>query len=101
MNAIAAYQQTAAHTASPWKLIDMLFEGAIARIEKGEIEKAHTIVEEGLLASLDPSVPFSQGMANTYEAVLIHLSEGGNPQVAKKMLITLREAWMAINPGNK
>lgn len=101
MNAITAYTQTAAHTASPWKLIDMLFEGAIAKIDKGEIEKAHEIVEEGLLASLDPSVPFSKGMASTYEAIMIHLSEGGNPQVAKKMLMTIREAWLAINPDKK
>ena len=96
MTGIQAYQNTALSTDSPWKLIDRLFEGAIARIDSGQLDKARRIVEEGLLGALDPAIPMSRSLADTYEAVLVHLEPGGDVATARKMLSTLREGWLGI-----
>ena len=92
-----SYQAVAFATDSPWKLIDRLYEGAIARIDEGRLDKAVEIVSEGLHASLNPDIPMSRGMADVYELVMLHLTrpEGSVP-TARHMLVTMREAWQGI-----
>lgn len=98
VQAANAYKSVEASTDSPWRLIDRLYEGAIQRIDEGRLDKATLIVSEGLIGGLNPTIPFSQGLLATYEAVLVHLTPAGNAATARQMLQTLREAWLAIRP---
>ena len=98
MFGVQAYKSVEAATDTPWQLIDKLYTGAIQRIDEGQVGKAFAIVEEGLLGGLNPDIPFSRGFADTYDAVLIHLSPKGDARTARRMLATLQEAWRAIRP---
>ena len=91
-----AYKSTAVATASPWKLIDMLYEGAIQRIDQGLLEKAKLLVSEGLIAGLDPKVPFSKSYFEVYEQVIALLSHRDTAPTARQMLVELREGWQGI-----
>lgn len=91
-----AYQNTAVTTASPWKLIDMLYEGAIKRIDEGHLEKAKVLVSEGLVAGLNPSVPFSHSYLKVYQEVLNMLNTRATAPVARQMLVELREGWAGV-----
>lgn len=96
MTGIKAYQSTAVTTASPWKLIDMLYEGAIQRIDQGLLERAKVLVSEGLMAGLNPAVPFSASYRDVYDQVLVLLSSRDTAPVARQMLVELREGWQGI-----
>lgn len=96
MFGVKAYQNTAVTTASPWKLIDMLYEGAIKRIDEGQLEKAKVLVSEGLVAGLNPQVPFSQSYLKVYNSVLDMLSRRDTAPVARQMLVELREGWAGV-----
>jgi flagellin-specific chaperone FliS len=98
VQAVKAYQAVEACTDSPWRLIDRLYEGAIRRIDEGRLDKASLIVSEGLIGGLNPAIPFSQGLLNTYDGVLMHLEPTGDAATARQMLVSLREAWTAIRP---
>lgn len=91
-----AYQQVNVTTASPWKLIDMLYEAAIKRIDEGLLEKAKLIVSEGLYAGLNPDVEFSKSYAKVYDTVLDMLNTRATAPVARQMLVELREGWAAV-----
>ncbi|MDO9179114.1 MAG: flagellar export chaperone FliS [Agitococcus sp.] len=95
MVGVNAYQQVSTFTASPWELIDKLYEGAIRSIDEGKVPKALRIVEEGLFGSLNPNVGFSRGMGDTLELVQIHLEQNRAP-IARQMLVTLQEGWRGI-----
>lgn len=94
-----AYLAVQTSSASPWQLVDDMYRVALKRIDEGRLDKAHAIVSEGLFASLNPSVPFSRGLADTYEVVLRQLEPPGSPATARKMLALLHEAWRAIEPA--
>lgn len=98
MFGVQAYKAVETATDSPWRLIDKLYEGALKRIDEGRLDKARDIVSEGLRGSLNPAIPFSRGLADTYDAVVVHLEPGGDPPTARKMLATLHEAWRGIRP---
>lgn len=91
-----AYKNTAVATATPWKLIDMLYEGAIKRIDEGQLEKAKVLVSEGLVAGLNPTVPFSQSYLKVYDEVLLMLNTRATAATARQMLVDLREGWQGI-----
>lgn len=91
-----AYKNTAVATASPWKLIDMLYEGAIKRIDEGQLEKAKVLVSEGLVAGLNPTVPFSKSYLKVYDEVLLMLNTRATAPTARQMLVDLREGWQGI-----
>lgn len=99
MFAAQAYLAVQAASSSPWQLIDQLYRTALQRIDEGRLDKAYAIVSEGLFASLNPAVPFSRGLADTYEIVLRHLEPAGDPGTARRMLQLLHEAWQAIEPS--
>ncbi len=124
-NAAAAYNKMSVdvsiETASPHKLILMLYEGAILAIakakshmEKGEIaekgqkiSQAINIITNGLQASLNMEVSgdLSQNLAALYEYMSMRLLHANmNNQTAPlievtKLLTELKEAWEQI--GNQ
>lgn len=97
MFGVQAYQAVAIHTQDPWELIDMLYAGAIRRIDEGNLAKAERIVEEGLLANVVAGTPLSQGFADSYDSAL-HFIRSNKPEVARKILVTLHDAWKGIRP---
>lgn len=99
MVGISAYQNVQTQTASPWKLIDMLYEGAIKAINQKQYQKAETIIDAGLIGGLNPDVEFSQGMLNVYEIAIANLYT--NPALSIQVLTTMREGWQAIKPKNE
>ncbi|MCC5611132.1 flagellar protein FliS [Nostoc sp. CHAB 5834] len=96
---ISAYQQVSVQSSSPWKLVDLLYERAIKHIDTGNLEKARVIVQEGLHAGLDPKIPFSRSYADVYEAVMVLLESKAGATKARTALMTLWDAWKAIEPG--
>ncbi|HEB53918.1 MAG TPA: flagellar export chaperone FliS [bacterium] len=121
--AAATYQRNAVMTASPEKLVKMLYDGAIKNLEKARIgledpstarsqevgqalSKAMGIVGE-LRASLDHAAggEISTNLDQLYEYVLDQLStanlqrtaEGVNN--AQQVMRTLKEGWDGIVPA--
>lgn len=96
-----AYGRMNVATASPWQMIDMLYERAIRSIDDGNLARAREIVADGLLGSLNPDVELSKGYADVYDAALLLLSTKDPKQHAKarKCLQELHEAWRGIAPG--
>lgn len=112
--------ETGVATASPHKLIVMLFDGAltslnIALVEmraknvagKGRaISKAIRIIEEGLRASLDKSAggAIAGSLDSLYEYISGRLLRANlenrieDIEEAQRLLGDLRGAWMAIDP---
>lgn len=109
--------------ASPHQLITLLYEGAIEalyqakmhmetkRVEhKGHmINKAITIINDGLLASLNTDVggELAHNLAALYDYMgycLMAANRTNNPKAVDdviKLLTDLREAWLAIDPEKK
>jgi len=96
MYGINAYKSVQANTESPWKLIDMLYEGAIEAIRQKNYQKAEKIIDAGLIGGLNPELEFSQGLLNVYEIAIANLYI--QPEVSSRVLQTLREGWQEINP---
>ena len=121
--AAATYQRNAVMTASPEKLVKMLYDGAIKNLEKARVgledtstarsqevgqalSKAMGIVGE-LRASLDHAAggEISTNLEQLYEYVLDQLStanlqrtvEGVNN--AQQVMRTLKEGWDGIVPA--
>lgn len=115
--------EVAVETASPHKLILMLFDGAITAIniakfemESGEIakkgasiSKAVDIVANGLRASLDMSAggELAERLAALYDYIvqrLVYANLHNSPaalEEAAGLLDTLRDAWGQIAPGDQ
>jgi flagellar protein FliS len=112
---IHKYQQSSVQTASPGKLILMLYDGAIryvklgiAGVEEKDISKANSsfiraqsIINE-LIASLNMSVPIATTLFSIYEYLNGRLIEA-NVKKDKKpaeevlgFLKELRDAWLHI-----
>ena len=106
--------ETEVNTASPAKLIAILFAGAKAPVAKARlylqandipnrglcISKAIDIIRNGLRASLDESVgEVAKNMALCYELMVIHLLQANLKQdesrliLVEKMLTDMSEAW--------
>lgn len=121
--AAATYQRNAVMTASPEKLIKMLYEGAIKHLEKSRaglgdestsrsqevgmsLSKAMGIIGE-LRASLDHAVggDISRNLDQLYEFVLDQLSQANLQRTpagvnsALEVLRTLKEGWDGIVPA--
>ena len=112
--------ETGVSSASPHKLIVMLFDGALTSLTialtemrakniaaKGRaISKAIRIIEEGLRASLDKSAggAIAESLDSLYEFIAARLvranleNEPGYIEEAQRLLIDLRGAWLAIDP---
>lgn len=99
MVGISAYQNVQTQTSSPWKLVDMLYEGAINAIQQKKYQKAETIIDAGLIGGLNPDVEFSQGMLNIYEIAIANLYT--KPELSLQVLTTMREGWQGIKPKNE
>lgn len=99
MYGINAYKSVQANTVSPWKLIDMLYEGAIDAIKKKDYQKAERIIDAGLIGGLNPDLEFSHGLLNTYEIAIANLYT--KPEISLKVIETLREGWLGINPDKQ
>jgi flagellar protein FliS len=120
----SSYRQLAVETsvdgASPHQLIEMLFEGAIASIQraraamdagdlstKGEsITRAIRIVDEGLKASLDArGGEISERLGALYDYVGRRLlsasarNDVGALDESSALLAELRDAWSGISPA--
>ncbi len=120
----SSYRQLAVETsvddASPHRLIEMLFEGAIASIQraraamdagdlstKGEsITRAIRIVDEGLKASLDSrGGEISERLGALYDYVGRRLlsasarNDVGALDESSALLCELRDAWTGISPA--
>ncbi|WMW82516.1 flagellar export chaperone FliS [Undibacterium cyanobacteriorum] len=115
--------ETGVISASPHKLIVMLFDGAIVAIAnatqhlsngdiaaKGHaISKAIAIIENGLRASLDKKIggEIAQNLDALYEYMssrLIHANMNNEIESLKEvqnLLRDLKSAWEAISPDNK
>jgi flagellar protein FliS len=79
--AYAAYRHTSIQTASPDRLLIMLYDGLISALERakaaiergdaaeahGQLVKAQDIIREGLLAPLDMRYEVSHSLAQLYE----------------------------------
>lgn len=121
--AAATYQRNAILTASPEKLVKLLYDGAIKNLEISRnglgnpatsrspevntaIGKAIGIVGE-LRASLDPAVggKIAQDLDRLYEFSIDQISQSNATRTpagvgnAIKVLRTLKEGWDAVIPG--
>ncbi len=119
----ATYRRNAILTASPEKLIKMLYEGVLQHLERARIAmsdpttthsaavgealgKALSIVGE-LRTSLDPEKggEIADNLSSLYEFVLEQISEAnisrqpGPVEAALQVLRTLKEGWDAIIPN--
>jgi len=119
-NGAKQYQQMSAHTAvmdaDPHRLIQLLFEGALARIakakghiEREEIEARNEVINSairiigGLQESLDMDAgEISQNLDNLYDYMIRRLFEANSKnsmvmldEVAK-LLIEIKSAWDEI-----
>ncbi|MFC5653071.1 flagellar export chaperone FliS [Paenibacillus solisilvae] len=113
------YQQSSVQTASPGKLIIMLYDGAIRFVKQGidaiehkniasaneNLIKAQNIVHE-LVASLDFKYEISNGLALLYEYMLHRLIESNvrkdivPASEVLSYLTDLKAAWLqASNPA--
>ena len=112
--------ETGVSSASPHKLIVMLFDGALTTLSnaltemhakniaaKGRaISKAIRIIEEGLRASLDKSAggEIAGNLDSLYEFIsarLVQANLENKPEYiaeAQRLLGELRGAWLAIDP---
>lgn len=111
--------ESAVHLTDPHRLIEMLFDGAIAAVMKasfalkqGDIgarglatSRAIRIIDEGLKASLDQEVgEMSLNLARLYDYmndILIQANLHRNAaqyEEALTLLKELRDAWRAIRP---
>jgi flagellar protein FliS len=112
--------ETGVSSASPHKLIVMLFDGALTTLSialtemharniaaKGRaISKAIRIIEEGLRASLDKSAggELAGNLDSLYEFIssrLVQANLENKPEYiaeAQRLLGELRGAWLAIDP---
>ncbi len=112
--------ETGVSTASPHKLIVMLFDGALTSLTialaemrannvagKGRaISKAIRIIEEGLRASLDKSAggAIAGSLDSLYEYISSRLLQANlqnredHIEEAQRLLNDLRGAWLAIDP---
>lgn len=111
--------ESAVHMTDPHRLIEMLFDGAIAAVMKasfalkqGDIgarglatSRAIRIIDEGLKASLDPDVgEMSLNLGRLYDYlndILLHANlhrNGAQYEEALTLLKELRDAWRAIRP---
>lgn len=97
MFGVNSYRAVQVQTESPWKLVDMLYEGAINAIKAKQYSKAERIINEGLIGGLNPDVEFSEGLLNVYDIALANLYT--KPEISLNVLQTLREGWQGINPG--
>lgn len=111
--------ESAVHLTDPHRLIEMLFDGAIAAVlkagfalQQGDIaakgqstSRAIRIIDEGLKASLDPDVgEISLNLASLYDYMThtllqanLHNSQEQYDEVLT-LLKDLRDAWQAIRP---
>lgn len=109
--------------ASPHRLILMLFDGAIAAVsiakihmeageipQKGEsISKAISLINNGLLASLDKEAggDLAERLAALYEYMASRLlfanmkNSLATLDEVSELLSSLRDAWAQIAPGNE
>ncbi|AZN38520.1 flagellar export chaperone FliS [Paenibacillus albus] len=107
------YQQNSVQTASPNKLIIMLYDGAIRFVKQGidaienktieqanrNLIKAQNIIHE-LTAALDFKYPIAKDLARIYEYMLYRLIEANtNKDTAPASevlnhLLDLKEAWL-------
>ncbi|MDO4232988.1 MAG: flagellar export chaperone FliS [Lautropia sp.] len=111
--------ESAVHMTDPHRLIEMLFDGAIAAVMKasfalknGDIpargvatSRAIRIIDEGLKASLDHDVgEISLNLASLYDYMNDTLLQANLHSNAKQydevltLLKELRDAWRAIRP---
>jgi len=112
--------ETGIGSASPHKLIVMLFDGALVAVlsaqmhmksgnvpEKGKsISKAIQIIDNGLRASLDKKVggQIAEGLDALYEYMSARLltanlnNDLGMLEEVQRLLSDLRETWNAIGP---
>ena len=115
--------ETGAASADPHQLILMLFEGAIAAVIDGRrhmqagnvarkcesLSKAVMIMQEGLVASLDPRAggPLAQNLSALYEYMarrLLLANAKNDPAVldeVQRLLGELKSAWAAIPPQQR
>lgn len=113
--------ETSIGSASPHKLIVMLYDGALVALlsaqthmkagnipDKGAaISKAITIIDNGLRAALDREAggEIAAGLDALYEymsARLLQANLHNDPEIlgeVHKLLVDLREAWNAIAPA--
>lgn len=96
---VKAYQEVEAATTSPWKLVDMLYEGAIRFIDQGNHFRAKLVVDEGLFASLNPRIALSATFADLYDAVSILLESPRGYSKARHILVSMRETWLNLKPS--
>ena len=111
--------ESAVHHTDPHRLVEMLFDGAVTAVmkagmalkqgnfaAKGEsTSKAIRIIDEGLKASLDPSVgSISTNLGMLYDYMTQTLLQANlNNELEKyeeveRLLKDLRDAWQAIRP---
>jgi len=115
--------ETSVSSASPHKLIVMLYDGALVAVlsaltnmkagnipAKGAaISKAITIIDNGLRAALDKNAggEIAQGLDALYEymsARLLQANLNNQPEIleeVQRLLTDLREAWNAIAPASQ
>ncbi|MFD2671983.1 flagellar export chaperone FliS [Marinicrinis sediminis] len=114
------YQQNQAQTASPDKLLIMLYDGAIRfvklgieGIEQKNIEKANTflckaqsIIHE-FIGTLNFDIPISQNLLQIYEYMLHQLIQAnmkktkGPAEEVLQQLIELRETWVQASAQSR
>lgn len=111
--------ESSVHLTDPHRLIEMLFDGAIAAVlksgfalQQGDIavkgqstSRAIRIIDEGLKASLDPDVgDISLNLASLYDYMthtLLQANLHNRQEQYDEVLVLLkdlREAWQAIRP---
>lgn len=115
--------ETSVSSASPHKLIVMLYDGALVAVlsaltnmkagnipAKGTaISKAITIIDNGLRAALDKNAggEIADGLDALYEymsARLLQANLNNQPEIleeVQRLLTDLREAWNAIGPAGQ
>ncbi|MDH5521551.1 MAG: flagellar export chaperone FliS [Acidimicrobiia bacterium] len=119
--ALETYRQSSIDTASPGRLIVMLYDGVIASIDKveaalstqrpdlatahSELTRAQAIISE-LLQTLDMSVgPVAISLASLYEfchrqLVQANVEKSIEPtRAVRDILADLRDAWATISGG--
>lgn len=114
-NAAQLYKQNSVQTASPAKIILMLYDGAVKfcniaqeAIEENDIEKANTNIQKAqkiivqLRVSLDTKYPVSQEFDRVYDYIYRRLVEANMKKDieilndALKHIKTMRETWKDV-----
>lgn len=114
-NAAQFYKQNSVETASPAKIILMLYDGsvkfcniAIAALEEGDTSKANTNIQKAekiivqLRVSLDMKYPVAQEFDTVYDYIYRRLVEANmkkDTEILKdalKHIKTMRETWKEV-----